>query len=597
MASSFPDDTFEDEEEASSSRTLRFENTGGGTVSTEDSYDSPPTMRDSVTSVDLGPDTSPRRESSRTSFKGENSRNLLLVYALGTSADTGPPVSNRRRSTRRASLSGSTKKPKQAPATTAQRSLCIPITLISLIIVVGIVLLILAVANQDKIENIFHNNKKVGGGGKAKPPTLKETFAPKEQHPKEAEVDTMDMAWFQDLGDVIQDSELTATEDSLDSQSSPHRAIRWMIDAHTIEDRDLTDIEIIQTYVLAVLYFAAHPSTDLIKAKPTTHATTTTKSAGTGRDLTMGGNPWMQDLDICQWKGIHCDKHGWVTHLQVPDQNWSGTIPTEIRGLKKLVDLDLSRNSMEGHIPPVIGELTQLAILKLAGCELTGTIPNEVEQLSLLQIVHLEFNSLDGPVPSMQGMSGLKTLVLSNNHFQGKMPSLHRHTQLKQLELEHNKLTGDIPFDALSTMESLEHFQAQGNRFSGSIASSIEKLVNLKTLDLSNNNLVGSLPPRMDKMKELQELNLGGNALTGRIPEKLGMSAKLKSLRLPNNQLTGEIPKSFSHLVDTLETIELHHNSLGGDTSTICSQDTSSINLFTTDCHSKVSCDCCTSCY
>ncbi|XP_010545649.1 PREDICTED: probable LRR receptor-like serine/threonine-protein kinase At1g51820 isoform X2 [Tarenaya hassleriana] len=55
----------------------------------------------------------------------------------------------------------------------------------------------------------------------------------------------------------------------------------------------------------------------------------------------------------------------------------------------------------------------------------------------------------------------------------------------------------------------------------GSIASTIQNLTELRILDLSNNNLTGGVPEFLAGMKSLTLINLSGNNLTGSVPQAL----------------------------------------------------------------------------
>ena len=59
---------------------------------------------------------------------------------------------------------------------------------------------------------------------------------------------------------------------------------------------------------------------------------------------------------------------------------------------------------------------------------------------------------------------------------------------------------------------------------------------------LSSNSLSGSIPSSLERLLELTHLNLSSNSLTGEIPEQIGRLSNLEELRLSGNSLTGCIP-------------------------------------------------------
>ncbi|WZY74109.1 hypothetical protein YC2023_006349 [Brassica napus] len=81
--------------------------------------------------------------------------------------------------------------------------------------------------------------------------------------------------------------------------------------------------------------------------------------------------------------------------LYFHDNNFSGTIPHTLS--HRLVNLDLSANSLSGNIPASVRNLTQLTDLSLQNNSLTGPIPDLPPNLKYL---NLSFNNLNGSVPS-----------------------------------------------------------------------------------------------------------------------------------------------------------------------------------------------------
>ena len=59
---------------------------------------------------------------------------------------------------------------------------------------------------------------------------------------------------------------------------------------------------------------------------------------------------------------------------------------------------------------------------------------------------------------------------------------------------------------------------------------------------LSSEGLSGSIPSSLERLLELTHLNLSNNSLTGEIPEQIGRLSNLEELRLSGNSLTGCIP-------------------------------------------------------
>ena len=100
-------------------------------------------------------------------------------------------------------------------------------------------------------------------------------------------------------------------------------------------------VEITQRYTLNTIYYS-----------------------GSGVDWTSQDG-WTSATDICDrqglenWFGITCDNLQ-VTGIELQENKFAGTIPSEIRGLSSLQTYDLNRNAVFGVIPTTIGEATSL---------------------------------------------------------------------------------------------------------------------------------------------------------------------------------------------------------------------------------------------
>ncbi|XP_044955507.1 receptor-like protein EIX2 [Hordeum vulgare subsp. vulgare] len=89
-----------------------------------------------------------------------------------------------------------------------------------------------------------------------------------------------------------------------------------------------------------------------------------------------------------------------------------------------LVVLDLSSNSLAGHVPEEITSLIGLTNLNLSKNELTGAIPNQIGDLRQLDSLDLSFNEFSGSIPSsLSALTYLSHLNLSYNNLSGAIPS------------------------------------------------------------------------------------------------------------------------------------------------------------------------------
>lgn len=167
---------------------------------------------------------------------------------------------------------------------------------------------------------------------------------------------------------------------------------------------------------------------------------------GTGGASWTNSTGWIQTATPCSWYGIFC-LGGALTDVNLPSNNLTGSIPTEIGDLASLEWLNLSANALTGPIPPALGNLSSLLFLQLQNNQLSGAIPSSLGNLTSLLTMALEQNQLSGSIPaSLGGLTALQLLNLSGNQLSGAIPAaLSGMTGLQQLYLYNNQLTGTVP--------------------------------------------------------------------------------------------------------------------------------------------------------
>nr|GMD42713.1 receptor-like protein 12 [Ipomoea batatas] len=367
---------------------------------------------------------------------------------------------------------------------------------------------------------------------------------------------------------------------------------------------------------------------------------TTTSQRREGRALVKWKNTLGSDSDdvlrswsianldnICtNWTGIGCDYGGAVykieldsfglsgtlesldfnsfpnlTHFNLHDNSFSGSIPNAIVNLTHLVFLDLGENYLVGTIPIQITHLHHLTSLYLNGNYFTGPILESLfsnhtnfkceANLSQLVFLDLSWNLFEGFIPSGIGrLTKLQLLNLGVNYFDGIIPSqISQLHHLTSLSLEKNSFTeGRFPEELFSNMTKLQIFSCGWNLFHGPFPTSLIKLSKLTLLDLSENYFYGSIPPTIGNLTlleafyvlgtllhgnipttlctlhSLEGLDLSESFFSGVIPQCLGNLILLRYLYLDFNMLHGNIPESLCNLQNSIELLFLSNNSLGG---------------------------------
>ncbi|ERN11174.1 hypothetical protein AMTR_s00024p00199220 [Amborella trichopoda] len=251
-----------------------------------------------------------------------------------------------------------------------------------------------------------------------------------------------------------------------------------------------------------------------------------------------------------------------IEHLQsliLEDCNMGGFLPIkELSKLKKLQGLNLKSNFFAGTLPVDIGLLSSLKYLNLHGNELTGTIPSSLKNLSHLVNLDLSNNKIFDKMPPWFGsLPSLIILGLSNNKLQGSIPhSLGNLSSLVELSLRDNHLTGSIPQEISGTLVM------DGNMLSGPLVSP-QAPAGLYNLDISYNNYSGEMPKDFLKsLPQLGSLDISHNFLTGDISSILTSFPRLSFLDMSFNKFYGRLP---SHMTGDFWSLDLSNNKISGN--------------------------------
>ncbi|XP_044467997.1 MDIS1-interacting receptor like kinase 2-like isoform X2 [Mangifera indica] len=253
-----------------------------------------------------------------------------------------------------------------------------------------------------------------------------------------------------------------------------------------------------------------------------------------------------------------------LKRLSLQYNHFTGVIPPDIGRLSNLVALDLSFNNLTGPIPSSLRNLTQLKYLDLSSNKLEGLLPQELGNLNNLTQLRIRDNNPIGAIPSIQGpLTNLIELNMSSNQLSGSIPAqIGAFPKLKRLSLQHNNFTSVIPPD-IGRLSNLVELDLSFNSLIGPIPSSLCNSTHLEYLHLSSNKLEGLLPQELGNLKNLIMLKVSGNDLTGPIPPTLGLLTNLFELNMSLNQLSGRIPSQIGRLSNLVE-FDLSYNNLTG---------------------------------
>jgi len=253
-----------------------------------------------------------------------------------------------------------------------------------------------------------------------------------------------------------------------------------------------------------------------------------------------------------------------VTVLDVSDNNFEGTFPSNLGLLTGLSQLDVSNSykSSNQNIPSEFGLLTALRRLALSSNRLSGAFPNEFQMLLNLRVLDVSKNNIESFPPTT--LTNLEVLDLSSGRLDSTVPEyISFFTALRILNVSKSGLVGTVPAD-FGFLTNLESVNLSQNELTGTIPSLLGLATSLEVINLESNMLGGSLPSELLSMPGLQELYVGSNSLIGTIDSAIGDLTSLRVLMLRNNVLTGSLPSQVGLLRELL-VLDVKSNTLAGN--------------------------------
>jgi len=261
---------------------------------------------------------------------------------------------------------------------------------------------------------------------------------------------------------------------------------------------------------------------------------------------------WMNQLDVCQW------------NTQLPTASGNSVtvgVKCQSTGAKRVVGLVMPHIGAES-IPDEIALLQDLEELILPENDITVLNP-KIADLKRLKDLDVRYNQLEGPFPSfLVFMTSLRSLNLAENKFAGPLPgSLNAFSGLKTLNLGHNAFTGDL--SQLGVIQNPVHIVLGNNNFTGVLSDTLlDNWSDLEVLDMNDNQLAGNLPSKLFEHPSLKVIDLHGNSFGGDLPSLILQPSKLEFLALHDNKLTGTMNAVES--ITSLKHLDLSNNGFAG---------------------------------
>lgn len=249
------------------------------------------------------------------------------------------------------------------------------------------------------------------------------------------------------------------------STGSPQSAaLDWLVE-EDVAELCPEDTNLVQRYVLAVLYYSTNGDDWIECSAPEAFDTTTIESANEGCNLTTtnatvlfpedirGTDAWLTPGSECLWGGVSC----------------YGPADSSLEGALSVIEFE--NNGLGGTFPEEMGFLTNLRFLALERASIVGTLPESIGNLKSLLLLDVDFNSLTGTLPDT-----LWTLE-----------------SLRQLDLNDNNFVGTLSED-IALLSKLRFFQIDKNSMTGTIPSSMGAIPKFSFIGLSENYFTGTMP-------------------------------------------------------------------------------------------------------
>jgi len=284
---------------------------------------------------------------------------------------------------------------------------------------------------------------------------------------------------------------------------------------------------------------------------------------------------WMNDSSsICEWFGIRCTdtpNGKFVQYILLSSNNLVGVPPVELFQLEYLDTLVLDNNAISFDFTGIanaenlatidlsstritsldgISGAKKLKNLELTSNDLQGTLPDELFLIPSLQQLSLDYNQFRGPLPiNMDNLANLHLFSCAFNKLSGPLPFTMGHmTNLVTLRLQSNSLSGTIP-DVLGEMTNLAFIDLSQQKSDTNIGlkgpiPDLAQLQNIRKIDLKFNNLSGAVPSTLLQAANSDYVNLidfSFNQITGKLPSSL---SKFGHIHLQGNKIS-EIDDSF----------------------------------------------------
>lgn len=249
--------------------------------------------------------------------------------------------------------------------------------------------------------------------------------------------------------------------------------------------------------------------------------------------------------DVCKYQGFICDtvpgtKKRGIAGIKFNGYNFGGknlTLNKFIVGLKELSFIHINSNNFFGSLSG-ISKLRYLSELDVSNNKYTGSFPTDVLGAKNLVFLDLRFNTFYGAVPREAFQFDLDLLFINNNNFVQNLPDTFGKTTALYLSLANNKFVGEIPKSIGDASNTLLEVLFLNNQLTGCLPYEIGFLKNARVFDVGFNQLTGPIPHSFQCLEKMALLNLAGNKFYNEVPEAVCRLPGLLNFTLSYNYFT-----------------------------------------------------------
>eukprot|EP00984_Skeletonema_dohrnii_P008776 scaffold3271_cov82-Skeletonema_dohrnii-CCMP3373.AAC.2 len=269
-----------------------------------------------------------------------------------------------------------------------------------------------------------------------------------------------------------------------------------------------------------------------------------------GEDWT-NNDGWNTSVDYCQWYGISCDVDGYVTSLNLRNNNLVGHFPV-YTGFDLVLQLSVGistpkTDNIKQRNRYGLVNLYNLKNLDLSDNKLTGTIDfRPLHNLHSLTHFDVSGNQLSGDLDALVTTS-LSHADFSSNRFTSlRFKKIKGSFQtLRFCDVSNNVIQRNVANILENIPPNTERFFMSSNQMYGTLSDSFNNLPKLREFNIASNNINGSLPESLNSLRELRQFDISSNALSGKLPGFADSFATLEELDLSNQAsgFTGSIPE------------------------------------------------------